>query len=71
MREIPKEGTPNHPFYIAQCYGKEQFSSVALANKVAKNRKSCKARQVYKCEYCNQWHLGSTPYKRGNTQAKP
>ena len=65
MREIPKEGTQHYPFYIAQCHGKERFSSIMLARRVVKDRKGSKARQVYKCEYCNHWHLGSTPYRRG------
>lgn len=71
MRPIPAVGDAQYQYYFAQCANKEQFDSVTLANKVLKTRKVSSARQVYKCEFCGKWHLGSAtrgkyvkPYQR-------
>lgn len=71
MRPIPAVGDVQYQYYLAQCVDKEQFDSVALVNKVLKTRKIASARQVYKCEFCGKWHLGSAsrakyvkPYRR-------
>ena len=68
MSPIPASTTPEYQYYLAQCVSKQGFESVALANKVVKARKIATARQVYKCEFCDKWHLGTTD--RGRT-AKP
>ena len=71
MRPTPAVDDAQYPYYLAQCVNKEKFDSIALANKVLKTRKTASARQVYKCEFCEKWHLGSAsraryvkPYQR-------
>lgn len=68
MRAIPPVESPQYQYYSAQCLNKEAFDSVALAHKVVKARKIPSARQVYKCEFCNKWHLGGIDHTR---TAKP
>lgn len=68
MRAIPAPDTPQYQYYYAQCVNKQSFDSIALANKVLKSRRIPSARQVYKCEFCDKWHLGGTDHAR---TAKP
>jgi len=72
MTAIPAPTDAQYKYYLAQCLDKQGFESVALANKVLKTRKIATVRQVYKCEFCGKWHLGTAsraryvePYKRG------
>jgi len=41
----------------AHCGGKERFETGALAHRVAQRRKY-RGAQVYRCDFCNGFHLG-------------
>lgn len=43
---------------IIGCEGKAAFSSPALAHKAAGRRVG---RQVYRCEFCGAFHVGTAP----------
>jgi hypothetical protein len=44
-----------------ECVGKQVFDTKALAEKVARRSRASRtaALSPYKCQHCNQWHIGS------------
>lgn len=48
------------------CAGKSGFESKALADKIARKTLRSKTKKmpgtmnVYRCQYCNKWHIGGT-----------
>lgn len=59
-------------FQIAQCRGKEAFSDPQIARRVLQRMKhrvkfrhgkqrtpSFASREVYRCNVCSQWHIGT------------
>ena len=59
----PLEKYPNRKYsYESQCQGKMKYDSWRDANKRYKKLVSKTHRQfkIYKCGYCNTWHIGRT-----------
>jgi hypothetical protein len=63
------------PDYADGCTGKVRFDSPALAASVAKERKGFgpatkgdrRTRDVYRCQHCNGWHLGTSAGMQSRT----
>ena len=60
--------TANPPPYADGCTGKVRFDSALLATQVSKDRRGYgpatkgdrRTREVYRCQHCNGWHLGTS-----------
>jgi hypothetical protein len=64
VRRDPQLTDPNpEADQAAMCGGKERFASGALAVRVASKRKY-KGGGVYRCDYCNGFHLGRRTRRR-------
>ena len=44
---------------ISSCEGKVAFDTRNYADDVLKRDHNNKARMVYRCSFCNKWHVGS------------
>jgi hypothetical protein len=53
---------------VVHCEGKQAFASWDMANAVRKQRgrrnDKTNRRDVYKCEFCGAWHIGTPGKKR-------
>lgn len=58
--DIVRKVERRHIARMAGCVGKEPFESRAVAEHVARRRRTeGKANQAYKCEFCRKWHIGT------------
>lgn len=59
---------------ITGCYGKKQYHSYYAAYRGSKrmNRSVDATGNPYRCDYCNQWHVGNTMHgkRKHNRHAK-
>ena len=44
---------------ISSCEGKVAFETRGYADNVIKRDHNNKGRMVYRCSFCNKWHVGS------------
>ena len=54
------------------CMGKEPFTSRGVADSIARRRKRKRAiaSEVYKCQHCRSWHIGSPTRKQSMRGSK-
>ena len=62
MSDHQPRGTVEATYRAAACAGKVAFRSHAMAQMVAsRGSRSERSRQVYRCPFCHQFHLGRRP----------